>query len=118
MVADTWGLLLIRLLLTKYGGNIGSCPSDMNMSSVGNAICHHIFIFIPIPGFVVAWASVLGIFLVNFDDTILDGPLFKSHPFFLNVFVCLQIVHNHVMGKTRMCIIYEHFDKVTFWDGT
>ena len=63
-------------------------------------------------------ALVLGVFLVKSNDTILDESLFKYHPFFLNVFLCLQIVHNHVMGKTRMCIVNEHFDKETFWDGT
>ena len=108
------GLLLIRLLLTKCGGNIGSFLNDMNMSSVGDAICHNVFIFISILGFVIVWTSILGVFLVKFDDTILDEHFFKSHPFFFNVFLFLQKIHNHVMGKIRMCIIYEHFDKVTF----
>ncbi len=70
------GLLLIRLLLTKCGGDVGSCPNDMNMLGVGDVICHHIFVFIPMPCFVVAWTSILGIFLIKFDDTILDDPLF------------------------------------------
>lgn len=83
------GLLLIRSFLTRCGHNVGSFPNNMKMLGVGDAICHCIFVFIPIPCFVITWASILGVFFVKFDDTILDETLFKSHPFFLNVFVCL-----------------------------
>lgn len=49
-----WWLLLVRLLLKKYGGNVGCHPDDMYMSGVDDAINNDVLIFIPIPWFVIA----------------------------------------------------------------
>ena len=78
-----WRLFLLRLLLAKYGRYVCCCPNNMNMSSVGDTIGHRVLIIIPILWFVIAQASVLGVFLVNFDDTNLDEPLLESIPFSL-----------------------------------
>ena len=84
-----WWLLLLRFLLTKCGRYVGYYPNDINMSGVNDVIRNYVLILIPISWFFIAWASILGVFLVNFDDTILDEPLFEFHLFSLNILVCL-----------------------------
>lgn len=90
----------------------------MDLSSVSGTICHSILVFVPISGFVITQTAVLGVFFVQSNDTILNEALLEAHSFLFDVLVCLQTVHNHMMSKARVCIFYEHLDKMALRDGT
>ena len=60
---------------------------------------------------------VLVAFFVDFDHTIFDESLLKDHAFFSDVFVILKAIHYHMVSKTWVNIVNEHFDKMTFWEG-
>ena len=89
----------------------------MNMLSVGDSIYNYVLIFVLVLWFVIVLTSILGVFLVDINDTIFNKSLFESHTLFLDVFVCLEIVHDHVVCKTRMGIVDEHFNEVTLKDS-
>ena len=61
--------------------------------------------------------SVLVVFFIDLDNTILDETLLEDHAFFLDIFVCLEAFHYHMVGKTRVGIVNKHLNKMTFWEG-
>ena len=89
----------------------------MNMSSVYGFIANYVFIFVLVLWFVIVLTLILWFFLVDPNDTIFNKYFFKAHTLFLDVFLCLETIHDHVMCKTRMGIFYEHFNKVMLWDS-
>ena len=90
----------------------------MNLLGVGGTIYNYVLVFFPIAGFFIARTLVLGVFLVQSNDTILNEALLEAHPFFFDAFIALQAVHNHMVSNARVCIVYEHLDKMTLRDGT
>ena len=56
-------------------------------------------------------------FFVDLDETIFDQPLLKDHSFFFDISVSLEAIHDHVVSKTWVNIIDEHFDKMMFREG-
>lgn len=55
------------------------------------------------------------ILFMELYDSIINKPFLKAHAFLLDLFVCLQAVHDNVVIESRMCIVNEHFDKVALW---
>ena len=89
----------------------------MNLLGIYGTISDYVLVFVPISWFVIVLSLIWGVFFVNFDDNIFNESFLKAHALFFDVFVCLQEIHNHVVCKTRMCIVSEHLDKLTFGYG-
>ena len=87
------------------------------MPSISGTISHCVLVLVPVPIFVIRMCSFLVCLLVDFDYAIFDESLLKDHTFLFDVSVSLKIVHSHVMSKTWMGIVNEHFDKMAFWEG-
>lgn len=101
-------------------GNVGgtSCfPHYMNLASIRCTIRDSFLVFVPILGFVIGLRLILSVIFINFDDTILDEALLKTHALFFDVFIGLQAVHDHVVGKVGMCITDKHFKDMSLRDG-
>lgn len=81
------------------------------MSNACGPISNYIFILVLVPCFVIVLASVLGIFLVDLNNTIFNESLLKAHTLFFYVFVFLETIHDHVMCKTRVGIADEHLTR-------
>ena len=60
---------------------------------------------------------VLVSFFVDFDHTIFDESLHKDHAFLFDIFISLKAIHDHVVSKTWVSIVNEHFDKMAFREG-
>ena len=108
---ESWIMALISLLilllvvdsllivwLIRWVGLILGRTNNIHMSSVCDPICHSVLVLIPISRFVIGLGSILVGLFVDFNNTILDEPLLKDHSLFLNVFVGLKTVHDHMMG--------------------
>ena len=100
------GTLFVRWLLcsTNY----------VDVSSISGTIYHCILFFLPILSFFIRVCSFLVALFVNFDHTIFDESLLKDHAFLFDVFVSLKAIHDHVVRKTWVSIVNEHFDKMAF----
>ena len=87
------------------------------MPSIGGTIDHCVLVLVLVLRFVIRMCLVLVYLLVDFDYAIFDKSLLKDHAFFFDVFVSLEIVHDHVTRMTWVSIVNEHFDKMMFWEG-
>ena len=98
------GTLLVRWLLcsTNY----------VDVPSISGTIRHCILVFIPILRFFIGVCLVLISLFLDFDHTIFDESLFKNHAFFFDIFVSLEAIHDHVVRKTWVSFVNEHFDKM------
>lgn len=84
----------------------------MNVSSVYVFISNYVFVFVPIPLFVIIFSSFLDVFFINFNETIFDKSPPKAHAFLFDILVYLEAIHNHVVCGTRMCIVNEYFNEM------
>ena len=91
-------ILLVGLLLLV--GGVKFCTNYDNMLSISGTIHHCIFVFVPIPRFVIGLYSIFVVFFVDIDYTILDKSLLREHAFFLDIFAIFEEIHDHTVRKT------------------